>query len=167
MSDYYSWCVILFQSFLCQGLAPRVIRLMANGIATFKDYSVQFEKDAFVEHCFVLFWEEEHLKKICVVSEPVDQPMPSAELVPLYRVIHSLESKQMPLSVVGASPSFLKVIGDNRTDGRRFVVHQGFTEELFLQSLRQAHQDIFGMLEVTTIDYYCRVCCPSSQERSV
>ena len=48
----------LFQSFLCQGLAPRVIRLMANGIATFKDYSVQFEKDAFVEHCYVLLWKK-------------------------------------------------------------------------------------------------------------
>ena len=95
--DYYSWYVVLFQSFLCQGLAPRVIRLMANGIATFKDYSVQFEKNAFVEHCYVLFWEGEHLKKVCVVSEPVDQPVPSAELVPLSRVSHSLESKQMPL----------------------------------------------------------------------
>ena len=144
----------LFQSFLCQGLAPRVIRLMANGIATFKNYSVQFEKDAFVEHCYVLFWEGGHLKKVCVGSEPVDQPVPTAELVPLSRVIHSLYSKQMPLAVVGASPSLLRVIGDNRTDGRRFVVHQGFTEELFLQSIRQAHQDIFGMVEVTTIVEY-------------
>ena len=50
ISDYYSWCVVLCQSFLCQGLAPRVIRVMANGIATFKDYGVQFEKEAFVEH---------------------------------------------------------------------------------------------------------------------
>ena len=60
----------------------------------------------------------------------------------------------MPLSVIGASPSLLKVFGDNRTDGRRFVVHQGFTEELFLQCLRPAHQDIFGMVEVTTIVEY-------------
>ena len=94
------------------------------------------------------------MKKICVGSEPADQPMPNAELVPLSRVIHSLDSKQMPLSVIGASPSLLKVFGDNRTDGRRFVVHQGFTEELFLQCLRQAHQDIFGMVEVTSIVEY-------------
>ena len=124
-------------------------------MTTFKDYSVQFEKDASVEHCYVLFCEEGHLKKVCVGSEPVDQPVPTAELVPLSRVIRSLDSKQMPLAVVGASPSLLRVIGDIRTDGRRFfVVYQGFTEEVFLQCIRKAHQDIFGMVEVTTIVEY-------------
>ena len=78
----------------------------------------------------------------------------NVELVPLSRVIHCLASKQMPLDVAGASPSLLRVIGDNCTDGRRFVVYQEFTEEILLQSIRQAHQDIFGMVEVTTIVEY-------------
>ena len=98
--------------------------------------------------------EKGHLKKVCVGSEPVDQPVPSAELVRVSGVIHSLDSKQMPLAVVGASPSLLKVISDNRTDGRRFVVHQSFSEKLFLQCIRQAQQDIFGMVELTTIVEY-------------
>ena len=37
----------------------------------------------------------------------------------------------MPLAVHGGSPSLRKVVGDNCTDGRRFVVFQGFTEGRF------------------------------------
>ena len=48
---------------------------------------MQFEKDPicvqFVERCYVLFWEEGHLKKGCVGSEALDQPVPTPELVPL------------------------------------------------------------------------------------
>ena len=145
---------LLFQSFLCQGLAPRVIRLAISGIATFKDYSVQYEKDPSVEHCYVLFWEGGHLKKVNIGSESVDQPVPAVELMPLARIVHSLGSKQMPLVVCGGSPSLLRVLDDNRTDGRRFVAFQEFTEEVFLQCVQQAHEDIFGMVEVTTIVGY-------------
>ena len=127
---------------------------MVNGITTFKDYSVQFEKDLFVERCYVLFWESNQLKKVCVGSEPIDQPVPDAELVPLSRVIHVLESKHLPLIVRGASPSLLSVMGSNRSDGRRFVVYHEFNEETFIQFLRQAHQDIFGMVDIITIVEY-------------
>ena len=104
-----------------------------------------------MERCYVLFWESNQLKKVCVGSEPIDQPVPDAELVPLSRVIHALESKHLPLIVRGASPSLLSVMGSNRSDGRRFVVYHEFNEETFIQFLRQAHQDIFGMVDIITI----------------
>ena len=76
--------------------------------------------------------------------------MPDAELVPLARVVCSLSNRQLPLSIVRGSPSLLRVLGDHRDDGRQFKVVQRFTEGVFMQSFRQAHHHIFGMLEVMT-----------------
>ena len=48
----------------------------------------------------------------------------------------------------------MRVLEDNRDDGRRFIVYRGFDEEVFLQCIRLAHQDVFGMVEVTAlVDY--------------
>ena len=57
---------------------------------------------------------------------------------------------ELPVSVLGASPSLIRVLDTNRTDDRRFLSWQLFGEEVFLQCFRQSHQDIFGMVEVTT-----------------
>ena len=57
----------------------------------------------------------------------------------------------LPLFIHGGSPSLLRVLSDNRIDGRQFVVSKEFTVDLFLQCYREAHQHIFGMLEVTTM----------------
>ena len=56
---------------------------MLKGIATFRGYAVQYEKDATTERCFVLSWENDYLKKVCVGCEVLNQVMPKAELVPL------------------------------------------------------------------------------------
>ena len=80
--------------------------------------------------------------------------MPKCELVPLAQFVHSLPNARLPLCITGASPSLLRVIEDNWNDEKRFVVHLQFTEEVFLQCVRQAHQDVFGMVEVTSlVDY--------------
>ena len=117
---------------------------------TFKEYAVQFEKTLSEERCYVLCWEGDFLKKVCVASQSLELPVPDAELVPLARIMCSLGTKQLPLSIVGGSPTLLRVLSDHRDDGRRFLVVQRFTEEVLLQSFRQAHQDVFGMLEVVT-----------------
>ena len=57
----------------------------------------------------------------------------------------------MPIAVRVASLSLVRLLGDKRDDLRRFIVHQHFTEEIFLESFRRAHQDVFGMVEVTTL----------------
>ena len=56
-----------------------------------------------------------------------------------------------PLCCQGGRPTLLRVLGDNRVDGRHFVFCQTFSEEVFLHCYREAHQDVFGMLEVTSM----------------
>ena len=74
----------------------------------------------------------------------------SAELFCLSRIINSLASCQWPLSINGGSPTLHRILSDNRVDGRRFVVCRDFTDEVY----REAHQETFGMLEMTsTIDF--------------
>ena len=136
---------------MCHGLAPRVVRLVLAGASSDKDYSVQFEKDDSCERCYVVFWEDGHLKKVCVGSESLERPMPLSELKPLSRVIESVEGQQLPVAVRGISLSLLRVLGDERADGRRFAIQQSFGENLFLEVFHQAHQDVFGMIEVVTL----------------
>ena len=106
------------------------------------------------ERCYVLCWEGNYLKKVCVGYQSLDLPVPDAELVPLARVVSSVGSQQLPVSIVGGSPSLLRVLGDNRDDGREFLQVRRFNEDVFMQCFRQAHQDIFGMLEVMTAVEY-------------
>ena len=80
--------------------------------------------------------------------------MPRPELVPLARIVCSLESERLPLTLRGGSPSLLRVLEDSRTDDRRFIVYEQFGPERFLQCVRQAHQDVFGMVEVSTLMEY-------------
>ena len=139
---------------MCQGIAPRVFRQVLSSATSFREYGVQYEKNALFERCFVLFWEEGHVKKVCIGCESLEQPMPKSELVPLARVVCSLESKKLPLNIGGGSPSLLRVMEDSRTDGRRFIVFEQFGPEGFLQCICQAHQDVFGMVEVSTLMEY-------------
>ena len=115
---------------------------------------MEFEKDASHERSFVLFWEEGHLKKVCIGNESLDQSVPKPELVPLARIVFSVESEKMPLTIRGGSPSLLRVLEDSRVDDRRFVLCEQFGIEMFLQRVRQAHHDVFGMLEVTNLMEY-------------
>ena len=59
-----------------------------------------------MEYCYVVYWEEKCLKKICVDSQPVDQEFPDAELVPIAKVLCSVE---WPVSIRGLSPSGIEV----------------------------------------------------------
>ena len=95
---------------------------MLKNIVNFKEYVVQFEKTGAEERCYVLCWEGDFLKKVCVACQSLQLPMPDAELVPMARIMCSLGTKQL--------------------------------EEVLLQSFRQAHQDVFGMLEVVTAVEY-------------
>ena len=67
--------------------------------------------------CYVLCWEGTYLKKICVGSQSLDQKVPDPELVPSARIVTCFEGEQLPVSVLGASPSLIHVLDDNRTDG--------------------------------------------------
>ena len=111
---------------------------------------MQFEKAVRVERCYVLCWDGACLKKTCIGSQSLDHKLPDPELLALARVVTCFEEEQLPVSMLGATPSPICVLDDNWADGRRFMVWQSFDEEVFLQRFRQSHQDVFGMLEVTT-----------------
>ena len=115
-----------------------------------KSTGIRFEKSESVERCYVLCWDGSSLKKICVGGQALDQKVPNPELLPLARVVSCLEGQQLPVSLLGASPSLISVLDTNRKDGRRFVTWQSFDEEVFIWCFRQSHQDILGMVEVTT-----------------
>ena len=77
--------------------------------------------------------------------------MPVAEFTVVSRVITSVGSPQLPLAILGSDHIALRILSDNREDGRRFVFCREFTTEIFLRCYRQAHQEDFGMLEVVTM----------------
>ena len=141
----------MFQSLICRALFPRVLRVLFSRIAAFREYSVFFEDHADGLYCIVRTWDEQDLQEICVHVEALGQKVPRAELSSLARVISCVMTSQLPLSIHDGSASLLRVLGDNRIDGRQFLVSKEFTVDLFLQCSREAHQHIFGMLEVTTM----------------
>ena len=122
----------------------------------FREYSVQYEKDCSVERCFVLYWDDKDVKKICVGCESLEQAVPTPELVPLARVVCSLNTSRMPKTILGVRSCLVRVLEDNRADGRRFVVYQGFDEEVLFRCVLQADQDVFGTVSVTTLVEYLR-----------
>ena len=82
----------LFQSVLRQGLVPRVLRIMFKNIGHFREYALQYQKDTEIERCFVLFWEDNHLKTACVGRESLSQRKPKPESLLLARVVFSPQS---------------------------------------------------------------------------
>ena len=96
-------------------------------------------------------WDGHELFCVCVHVEASGQKVPNSELAGLSRVVDSIVSCQLPMSCQGGSASLLRVLSDNRVDGRQFVLSQEFSEEAFLQCFREAHQEVFGMLEVTSM----------------
>ena len=86
---------------------------------------------------------------VCVGRESVTQTIPKPELLPLARIVCSLEAKRFPLAKDGGSSSLARVLGDTPDDGRVFVAYQPFDSEMLIPCIRQAYQDIFSMVEVT------------------
>ena len=127
---------------------------MLSSVSGFRVYGLQYEKEDNVERCYVLYWDDKHLMKICIGCESLDQSMPLPELVPLSRIVCSLGSTLLPIAILGGIPSLLRVLEENRSDARRFDIYEKFDEEVFLRCVQQADQDIFGMVNVMTlVDY--------------
>ena len=121
---------------------------MVSRVAKFGHYSVTFEERSDGHYCFVRTWEGNSL---CVNVEALGQLVPHTELSSLSRVVSILTSGLIPISIRGVSPSVLRVLSDERSDGRRFILAREFSAEMFLHCYSVAHQEMFGMLEVTTL----------------
>ena len=100
----------MFQSLLCQGLLPRVLRVLVARIGEFKCYSIVFVDRPDGKHCLVRTWESNNFLEICVDVQPLGQSVPQAELSSLSCVLGSIPSGQLPVSIEGSSPSLLRVI---------------------------------------------------------
>ena len=74
-------------------------------------------------------------------------------------MLWSVEAGPLPVAIRGCSPLLLRVLSENRSDSRQFVVFQTFDADSFLQCFRQAHQDVLGMVELVTLIEYivCRM----------
>ena len=62
---------------------------------------------------------------------------------------------QLPLPCQNGSPTLVRVLNDNRVDGCQFIVCRTFPEKIILQRFQEAHEAVFGGLEVTSM-----VDCP-------
>ena len=143
--------LFLFWSLICQALFPRALRSLVANVSAFRDYSIFFFDDSKTHSCIVQTWDEHELFCVCVLVEASGQCVPIAELAGLSRIVDSLASCQLPVSCQGGSPTLLRVPSENRIDGRQFVHYETFSEEVFLRCYREAHQEVFGMLEVTSM----------------
>ena len=133
---------------------PRVLRSVVSRVTAFNCYCVSFEDRDDGQYCFVRTWEGNSLLEICVNVEPLGQRIPQSELSSLSRVVTSLPSGLMPVSIRGVSQPVLRVLSEERSDGCRFVYAREFSVDVFLHCYRVAHQEIFGLLETTTmVDY--------------
>ena len=120
-------------------------------ISAFREYSVFFVEDDKSQKCFVQTWDDHSLMSVCVWVEPLGQVVPKAELSGLSRIVGSTSSCQLPLSYHGGSPTLVRVLSDNRVDGRSFLLFREFNADAFLHCFRLAYQETFGGLEVTTM----------------
>ena len=127
------------------------MRLVIGGITSDNCYSLQFEKDDSCERCYVVFWEANQLKKVCVGSESLERSMPISELEPTAQVVSNVDDQRLPVAVRDTSSSLLRDLDHERTDGRLFVVQRGCKEDICLKLFRQAHQYVFGMIEIVTL----------------
>ena len=89
--------------------------------------------------------------EVCVNVEPLGQRIPQPELSSLSRVVTSLPASPLPVSIPGISQSVLRALSNERSDGHSFVYAREFSTAVFLHCCRVAHQEVFGLLEVTTM----------------
>ena len=131
-----------------------MLRSLVSRIASFREYSVFFISDATTDECFVHTWDDDSLFSVCVRVESAGQRVPVAELAGLSRIVDSVPSCQLPLSCQGGSASLLRVLNDNRVDGRQLFYCRKFGEDDFLRDYRQAEQEVFGRLDTwSMIDF--------------
>ena len=101
----------------CSRSCLKALLLVCCAQFRMSEYCVQYEKVATEERCFIVFWEKEHLKKVCFGSELLEQLVPYSEVTSLSRFVCCIEGEKLPISSFEVSPSFLRLLSDSRIDG--------------------------------------------------
>ena len=94
------------------------------------------------------------MKRVCVLVEDHDVRLHHSELLCLSRVMCSVNGSSYLVALIGGSSSVANCLNSIRDDGMVFVPYRAFTCGVFLTCVQQAHQDVYGMLDIiTVIDY--------------
>ena len=131
-----------------------MLRFIFRAVNRFKSYSLEFKERTERLFCYVRTWDGVRLKRVCVLLEDHDVRLPHAESQCLSRVKSSVNGSPYPVALAGVSSSVVNCLNAVREDGMVFVPYRAFTCSVFLKCVQQAHQDVFGMLDIiTVIDY--------------
>ena len=97
------------------------------------------------------------MKRVCVLVEDHDVQLPHTELLCLSRVMCSVNGSSYPVALVGGSSSVVNCLNSFRDDGMIFVPYRAFSCGVFLKCVQQAHQVVFGTLDILTVIEYLMV----------
>ena len=97
------------------------------------------------------------MKRVCVMVEDHDVRFPHSELLCLSCVRCSVNGSSYPVALVGGSWSVVSCLNSIRDKGMVFVPYRAFFCGVFLKCVQQAHQDVFGMLDIVTVIEYLMV----------
>ena len=131
-----------------------MLRFVFGAVNRFKSYSLEFKERSEGLFCYVRTWDGVRMKRVCVLVEAPDVRLPHSELLCLSRVKSSVSGSPYPVALVGGSSSVVNCLNAVRDDGMTFVPYRAFTHSVFLKCIQQAHQDVFGMLDIVTIIDY-------------
>ena len=130
---------------------PRVLPSVFTAVERFKDYSVEFKEERDGIYCYVRTWDELRLKRVCVLVEDLDTRLPRAELSCLSCIASSVGGSKFPVAVVSGTSSLINCLIAVRDDGMTFVPYRPFRPVVLMKCVQQAHQDIFGMIDIVTV----------------
>ena len=89
--------------------------------------------------------------------EDHDVRLAHAELLCLSRIMSSVNGSPYPVALVGGSLSVVICLNSSRDVGMVFVPYRAFISSVLLKCVQQAHQDVFGMLDIISVMDYSMV----------
>ena len=127
---------------------------MFGAVSRFKSYSQKLKEQVDELFCYLRIWDGLLMKRMCALVESLDTRFPRAQRLSLCRVPSRVVDSKFPLTIVRGSSSLINCLNTHRDDGMTFLVYRPFSPTVLTTCIQQAHQDLFGMIDiVTVIDY--------------
>ena len=148
---------VFLWALVCDALYARVLRFIFGVVNRFKSCILEYKERPEGLFCYIRTWDGVRMKRVCVLVEDHDIRLPRSELLCLSRVMCSVNGSSYPVAFVGGSSSVVTCLNSIRSDGMVFVPYRASTSGVFLNCVQQAHQDVFGMLDIVTVIEYLMV----------
>ena len=110
-----------------------MLQTLSARVSTFGEYSVSFDEVDGNQICVLRTWDCNAFLEFCVHAEQTGQRVHAVEFSALSRLMTITPASRLSLSIRGGSPTLLRVISDNREDGRLFASCREFIHEVFLR----------------------------------